>query len=255
MPSNSNEIAMPRYAEILARRREHADRMDSDPGYRAAYEAEEARLEGERQAEMVEAERRFRRQQVENLRARSEIPKRVWPFLDAPRQTPALDAAFEFAGSERDTILVLAGGVGCGKTVAACAALERWVTETIRRSRANGYRPVYARDAEGRVVKAIDLARAGTFDREFWDKLAAVDFLVVDDLGTEPLDEKGWMVANVRALIDRRYDDERRTILTTNLGLEAFKTRYCADGGRLLDRLRECGAFIGLTDTSLRTAP
>ena len=79
----------------------------------------------------------------------AEIPVRLWPMLHAshggseggPTETPALKAVGPFlAPSEQRTILVLAGGVGTGKTVAVawgCAF--------------HG----------GRMVKALDLVRAG----------------------------------------------------------------------------------------------
>jgi DNA replication protein DnaC len=240
-------------AEIRKRAEEHRRRMETDPAYRAQSATEESERKAAEERDRAASSAALRRAEVERVRASAGIARRAWPFLDSPERTSALLAVEDFAGST-ETLLVLAGGVGCGKTVAASAWLERAIADADRKTWAKGYRTNQERDAEGLIVKAIDLARAGTFDREFWDRIGAMNFLVVDDLGTEPLDEKGWMVANVRALIDRRYDDDRRTILTTNLNLDAFRERYCADGGRLLDRLRERGAFIEVADGSLRRA-
>lgn len=233
---------------------EHARRMEADPVYRAEVEAEErerAASEAEEKAKLAD---QIARADAEGRRTRADVPKRVWPFLDAPEKTAAYAAACEFALASSETLLVLAGGIGCGKTVGACAALDAFLVEGRRKTYRDGFRPLGVRDPSGKVVKAIEMARAGTFDREFWDGLAGLDFLVIDDLGTEPLDDKGWLVANIRAVIDRRYDDERKTVLTTNLNLDQFKARYCADGGRLLDRLKERGAFIEIADGSLRRA-
>ena len=58
-------------------------------------------------------------------------------------------------------------------------------------------------------------------------------------------------------LMNKRYNAMRKTILTTNLTAEAFKARYCqgSGGGRLGDRLRECGEWVALTGDSLRAKP
>lgn len=232
----------------------HALRLETDPEYRREVEETDAR----EKAATDEADRLWReastRAEAEARRVKAEIPRRVWAVLDAPKRTTAYEAASAFAAGGLETLLVLAGGVGCGKTVAACAGLDRFLTPDPKLREA-GFTPLGAKKPSGLIVKAIELARAGTFDREFWDRLGAVGFLVVDDLGTEPLDEKGWVVANVRALLDKRYDDERKTVLTTNLNLDQFKARYCADGGRLLERLRERGGFLELTEASMRTPP
>lgn len=241
---------------LKAKADEHTRRLEADPEYRREVEAEQAREKAEREVADRAWREKTARAEAEVRRAKAEIPRRVWPVLDAPRSTTAYEAALAFAKGGAETLLVLAGGVGCGKTVAACAALDRFLApDPSRVSWDEGFAPLGAKKPTGSVVKAIELARAGTFDREFWDRLAAAGFLVIDDLGTEPLDEKGWVVANVRALIDKRYDDERKTILTTNLNLDQFKARYCADGGRLLERLRERGGFLELADASLRTPP
>lgn len=171
------------------------------------------------------------------------IPKRVAKLLGSVEESKPVLAVREFMASPR-TLLVLAGGTGCGKTVAACVGLDSAVvveSGTLRKV--------------GRFTKAIDLVRAGTFDGEFWDELTDVSMLVVDDLGTEPLDEKGWALANIAALIDQRYDACRKTILTTNLDAARFRARYCNDGGRLADRIREAGAFLEFDGGSLRSRP
>lgn len=168
------------------------------------------------------------------------IPERVAKMLGSTVETDAVAKVREFMSSPR-TLLVLAGGTGCGKTVAACVGLDSWVLVeggTLRRA--------------GRFAKAIDLVRAGTFDGEFWDELTDASVLVIDDLGTEPLDEKGWALANLAALIDQRYDACRKTILTTNLDVSRFKARYCNDGGRFADRIREAGSFVEFDGASLR---
>jgi len=71
--------------------------------------------------------------------------------------------------------------------------------------------------------------------------------LVLDDLGTErPSDV--WL-SLLDELIDRRYGDGQKTILTSNLDVEAFKSRY---GERICDRIRHDGVIAGAGAESLR---
>ena len=168
------------------------------------------------------------------------IPPRVQPHLDNPDETEAVQAVRAFMASDR-TLLVISGGVGTGKTIAGCVALEVAF-------QSDGKGPT------GTFLKAIDLVRAGSFNTDFWSQVAKVPVLVVDDLGTEPLDDKGWIIANIHALLDSRYDHCLKTIFTTNLPADKFKARYGCDGGRLIDRLREVGTFISLAGSSMRSA-
>lgn len=193
---------------------------------------EAAREEG-RVVDLPEVRRAGRER---DWRARG-IPERLWPMLHdgapdepvgplAPRPTPALEAVGRFLSpSERRTLLVLSGPVDAGKTVAACWGAA-W--------------------GGGRVVKAIELVRAGLYpeDPGFWPRLYADRLLVLDDLGVEPLDTKGFGLAAISDLVDRRYDSGRKTIATTNLPQGAFRARF---GDRVWRRLVEVGAFVGVS--------
>ena len=160
-------------------------------------------------------------------RRRAGIPARVWPALDNPSDTPALLAVRDWL-AESLTILILTGVPDRGKTVAACEALDK---------------------RGGRFVKAIELVRRGMFDNDFWDAIYAAPIVVVDDLGTEPLDDKGYALANVQALIDRAYDGAPRLIVTANLSLATLRDKYLAsDGGRSLGRVRERGEIVECVD-------
>lgn len=230
---------------------EHRRRMDTDPAYRAEVEEQERKEAEEEQKRIAEMREKARLDAIRSRRIRIGIPQRAWSTLDAPAETAAMAAAMEFALKGPETLLVLAGGVGCGKSIAAWAAAEEFAKAAEER-RGNGFGAMPCSRPDARTLKAIDLARAGSFDREFWDALEEPRLLIIDDLGTEPLDEKGWALANLLALLDTRYDALSKTILTTNLPMPRFRARYCEDGGRLLDRLREVGAFMEITDASLR---
>jgi hypothetical protein len=165
------------------------------------------------------------------------IPERIWPMLHdgapdqpvgprAPQPWEALEVVGRFTSpAEPKTILVLAGKVDTGKTVAAAWGAA-W--------------------GLGRFVKAIDLVRAGLYpaDPFYWPRLHGERLLVMDDLGAEPLDPKGFGLAAISSLIDQRYDGARKTIITTNYSLEAFRDRYGTGAGeRIWRRLVEVGKF------------
>lgn len=222
-------------ARIGAMVAEHERRMREDPAYRA----EQEKLEAERVAfERDQREREAARaaEARDQRRRDAGIPERVIRLLNGGlRETEALTVTRRFVAERRKTFLVLGGGTGPGKTVAAGWSVDR-----------DG----------GVLVKAMQLTRAGTYGDEaeaFWRRLHGASVLALDDLGMEPRDEKGWAEANLAALLDDRYDAEAPTVITTNLTLAQFDERYLSsDGGRLRDRFAEAGVFFWLRGESLR---
>jgi DNA replication protein DnaC len=214
-------------ARMRDRAEEHERRMETDPAYRAEHERLEAAREADQRAldaRMDAERRRFRRD-------RAQIPPRLWEKLDAGLDSEAAQAVARFVASDA-TFLVLAGKVGCGKTAAACSALDK---------------------RGGKFMKAAGVTRA-RFNDEQWNEVLRATVLVIDDLGTESLDQGGWAAGALAELFDHRYDWQAKTILTTNLDPDAFKARYCeADGGRFLSRLREAGVFEAIAQDSLRS--
>lgn len=152
----------------------------------------------------------------------------LWGF----RPTSATMAVDRFLASSA-RILVLAGAVGVGKTVAAAYAMRR------RR----GY---------CRFVAAAKLTdTAGFEDRARRDRQAIYDcgLLVVDDVGTEYGDAKGWFQSVLEPLLVDRHGQKRLTIVTCNLDASAFSARY---GERIVDRIAGSGMFVPLVGPSLR---
>lgn len=171
--------------------------------------------------------------------------------------TPAVTRVREFASSTA-AVLVMSGRPGCGKSVAACL----WLLEGRYRPKAVASRSDHVWDQEvlrkvsRRWVSAVDLARAGSFGdavEDTWRPAEKAELLVVDDLGQEMLDTKGWALGNMVALLCRRFDEGLRTVVTTNMCGADWKARYCSsDGGRLADRLAQGGEFWETSSSSLR---
>lgn len=129
--------------------------------------------------------------------------------------------------------LVLLGGTGSGKTIAALHAIRRL----------EGSRFVRAPELGGAVRPTLDERKLG---QEELDP-RRVRLLVIDDLGAEQLTprfEQALFLA-----IDARQDLSRRTIITSNLGKEDFRPRYDA---RVIDRLNAIARVASLGGDSLR---
>lgn len=127
--------------------------------------------------------------------------------------------------------LVLSGGTGCGKSVAAAE---------------------YVAEHGALWVRAELLVRV--FQANFGDQFEQQELirdcrdLVLDDIGSEA--EPLKMCSVLIEILDARKSRRQRTIVTTNLGKRAFAERYANE--RLISRLAEQIAWHGDTATDLR---
>lgn len=142
------------------------------------------------------------------------------------------------ASRERgDWLIAVSGGLGIGKTT----ALAWWL----------------AQHRDPRFLRSRQLERMSRYDAIEMSALEQVGALGLDDLGAEFADSKGNFSSMLDGLVDARYSNGLRTAITTNLSLEQFRSSY---GGRVLDRLKECGAWYvcggpGLRKRGTRRAP
>lgn len=245
------------------RAEEHERLMATDPEYRAKQERIEAEERAREQAEKRRQERE-RRATIEKRRAEKAIPEKFWPYLDAWRAGPVPDLAPSvakahaavqrfLAGAPGWVFLFLLGPVGVGKTAAALWFLDAPRVTTEPADPWSGETRTVTREASGRFVTAEQLAKASTYAGEFWDGIRDASRLVIDDLGTERLDDKGWALTNLTALLSHRHAHELPTLITANLTRKAIEERYAShDGGRLRDRLAESAWPVELTGPSLR---
>lgn len=170
---------------------------------------------------------------------------RVLDEIDAER--PAVQLCRGFLASGRP-LLVLAGGVGVGKSVAAAWACANFQagTETVEWRRGDPYAELetgtaeISRPGKSKFLLAYKLIQAGTFDKEFWKEVETPGLLVLDELGGEPQDAKGMGLANLTSLLTHRHAHDLKTIITTNATWDLFRRTYCVGPGlRTLDRINE----------------
>ncbi len=161
---------------------------------------------------------------------------------------PAVLAAVrEFTGEIGENLdsgrgLWLMGDVGTGKTSLAMlvskAALEAG------RSVAIYSLPRLL----ARIRRTYDADAGEQSYLEFFDRLTSVDLLHVDDLGAEKRSD--WVLEQLYAIVNERYESERSMVVTTNLDQPALEEQI---GARTVSRLVEiCGDPVPLFGEDLR---
>jgi DNA replication protein DnaC len=138
--------------------------------------------------------------------------------------------------------LWLMGDVGTGKTSLAMlvskAALE------LGRSVAIYSLPRLL----ARIRRTYDAEYGEQSYLEFFERLTSVDLLHVDDLGAEKRSD--WVLEQLYAIVNERYEAERSMIVTTNLDQGALEEQI---GVRTVSRLVElCGDPLPLFGQDLR---
>jgi DNA replication protein DnaC len=110
-------------------------------------------------------------------------------------------------------MIVSKAAIDAGRTVAiySCPRLLSVIRESI--------------DAPGRSGSS-----GGVLD--FLDRLAAADLLHIDDLGAEHRTD--WVLEQLYTIINARYEDQRSTVVTSNLGRDELAEQL---GERIVSRL------------------
>ena len=172
--------------------------------------------------------------------------------LANPEPTEALLAVRAF-GDSKARILVLCGGVGTGKSLAAAdmfVAPFRGIDPSALEAAGSEWERVVCPVA-GSWVSAPKLARAiDPWRHELDAGHEPIDpsrgVSVLDDLGTEG-DSQRFQEA-LATYIDARMDAPK-TVITTNLAKADIRKRY---GDRIADRLNHVGACVELKGKSMR---
>lgn len=208
--------------------------------WNAAREEDEARRVAKEEAAAQEARRKHVRQTAPKRLIAMGAPSRCVEVWDAGVAATKATRAVERMREEGKTFLLLSGGTGAGKTVAAVSAMAAHLMEDTRE------------DVPTIFVRASECARLGLYDaddKRLTSQMHAAGLLVVDDLGAEFMSEGSVWRTLLDELVDARYGERRATVLTTNLDAAGFKARY---GERIADRIRHSGIIEACGDLSLR---
>jgi DNA replication protein DnaC len=157
-----------------------------------------------------------------------------------------LDAVREFTDQIEDRLetgkgLWLMGDVGTGKTTLAMLVSK-------------------AAAEAGRTVAIYSLPRLlarirRTYDAEpgedsylqFFDRLTSVDLRPIDALGAEKRSD--WVLEQLYAIVDERYQSQRSMVVTSNLDYEQLKEQI---GSRVVSRLTEMCEELPLHGDDMR---
>lgn len=145
--------------------------------------------------------------------------------------------------------LFLVGPPGVGKTHMAVAILREKLIETDNRY----FRPWFIEIPEllMQIRQSFD-GRGEMTEAGLLGRYGECSFLVLDDLGAEKASE--WATQTLYLLINRRYREDRRTIITSNLSIAALSERL---SDRIASRIAGMCKVIKLTgpDRRLKPAP
>lgn len=196
------------------------------------FESEEhqSRLKSEAIAQTQVHADRDRADRISKLREKGVLLIHAEQLVMPLRQTDPL--TYVQAQPPSRPLLVLSGGTGCGKTLAACWPLL---------------------ESRGRVVLAADMAmmRPNTWwrDRDRVLDLERIGLLIIDDLGVEPASLRADFAQMLDKLLSKRAGNRLRTIITTNDNSDRFEMLY---GGRVWSRIAESGQFFEINAPDLR---
>jgi len=142
--------------------------------------------------------------------------------------------------------LVFLGRIGTGKTHLGCSiaaelAFQKWrvlyvtVAELICNLRAAWAKPV----GDSTLFRLLAQAHEHLSESLFMDKLAALDLLVLDEVGRQYGSESERV--QLGALMDMRYQCQRPSVVISNCDVAGLE---CYLGEQVVDRLRESGGEI-----------
>jgi DNA replication protein DnaC len=103
-----------------------------------------------------------------------------------------------------------------------------------------------------RIRRTYDEEPGGDSYSAFFKRLTSVDLLHIDDFGAEKRSD--WVLEQLYALVNERYEDERSVMLTTNLTVDKLEDQI---GKRTVSRLTETCEQVPLfgADRRLDKAP
>lgn len=219
-----------------------------------AWEAQHPELTDAWNEALEEDDQRTRKSEAEAARARADLDMphllgklgvgkvhcAKYAHRERLEMRPTMRVAIHYLNQPRPMefpVLFLAGPAASGKTQAAVHVLADWARHYAWGSRASGQD-----ERLGLFSRVVDVASADRFSaegRNWLERLRLAPVLVLDDLGAESATGPG--AALLYDVIDERYRQGRRTVVTTNLRGEQLKAGY---DERLLRRLKESSVCL-----------
>lgn len=194
----------------------------------AALEEDDTRAKAR---EAAEARAQVERDMPRLLRRLGVLHEHIAGWLLGLDERPTMRAARRYLAQDSLPVLFLAGKTEAGKTQAAVEVLADWVRRHPWNAQPSG------RTAPLAVyLQASELAAFRRFQdggEAVLRELMAAPVLVLDDVGTEVA--TGIGNALLYDVVCARHGNNRRTVVTTNLGPEELKRDY---DERVLRRLR-----------------
>lgn len=139
-------------------------------------------------------------------------------------------------------VIVLLGEFGVGKTGLAISALR----EAAQRRLAGLF--IKTPDLLARI-RATYGKGEDVSESDVLTSLRTVDYLVLDDIGAEK--QTDWATSMLFQILDHRHDQQRKTILTTNLDVTGLGLHM---GERTMHRFEEGALFLTVDGPNLRKA-
>jgi len=180
---------------------------------------------------------------IREMLRKAGVPRR---FLQARRGDfdPAVFNAAEGFLTGRSEGIFVHGPTGTGKTHFGVAVLSEILSESETGS------------ARFVTVPSLLMEIRATFkdsspcsEEDLIRRFADLDILVLDDLGAEK--NTDWAMQTLYLIVDRRYSDMRRTIITSNLALDGIAERV---GERIASRVAGMCRIIRLEGNDRRIA-
>lgn len=134
---------------------------------------------------------------------------------------------FNLDGDEPYPGITMMGPVGCGKSHIAVAILREVI--------AKGYSGLYYNSPDLLLdIRATYSKDSATTEDTILEEVSQVDLLVLDDVGAENV--SGFVLDRFYLIINKRYEECKPLIVTTNLSLSELKNRL---ESRIVSRLIE----------------
>lgn len=205
----------------------------------------------EEQKKEEEAKRNFERQQeIKRLQKNSLLGDRYKDVRFSNSrvgENPTFDIAFKRCKNYCDVSsnvlengygIYMYGDSGTGKThLTACM-----VNELVKQQRPTLFTNFFE---ISQIIRGT-FKSAKTSEVEMIDKIANIDFLFLDDLGTEKVTKNGednWLQEKIFEILNKRYNNKKPTIFTSNYSLEELITNRGLME-KTVDRILEMSSLI-----------